>query len=604
MSSLQPGTPISVILANELPYLERLFESLSSREEKCIAFWAFIRGRLPPDAWEANPDTFKRDPGLTHWVVGHTGSVHTHPGYIELLERHGLGDDYFASLLMTILGIGFDKLPCAMLNPDSGRNCPRLGKLACAVCRLVSYCSKDCQRKHWHVHKRDCKDSIRAADWQASWLRELRSPSFGDEVDFSRSSRVDLWGELPAYNILKLPTNVRLGDNDVQAVISLASSDLRNVILTVNALPSDFPKELFFVLNDRRHPRLLRTLFIIQSLASIEDRNTAADSALHYWYSAFLPEEYVMHLHAVMPKILLPVNGGPEENKFMFARQLTETTSIMGQLSEHYKSVQGQYSRANYDADKVRTELEHVRVSPLNIDRLHRRYCQVEPAHRQALHHFRKTGVLLPFGAATARFEHPNRLLFSPEGKWIQDDLADPLRGWPIEDVMTAGKAHGVERADVYGALYFYLTDQLCTFVDRLHTLKIRFLVFACTAPELAERLRTGALQKFGLPPYVGFACIDAGTLGDTDPGAWMRVVDEWGPRLMPYPGAVLVGTSVKWAEGTGEEAEEARPRGEAVRALVGRLMQEGKVGSFGGMTGTCAESSLTDSEAFEGEVR
>ncbi|TFY71362.1 hypothetical protein EVG20_g1649 [Dentipellis fragilis] len=571
MSSREPGIPLSVILTNELPNLERRLECLSTREEKYLALCTFVRGRLPPEAWAADPEMFRRDADLTRWQIGHTSNVHTHPGYVVLLECHGLRDDYIVSLYMEIVPgwvsyrvqpVGLSVIAQRIARGNIGMHINKTAwiRYGQQIGRLHGFASA----------------ALRTSAMRLTYI--CRGCTWPFPVRIALTCR---WGDLPAYDILKLPTNALPEDSNVHAVLSVASSDLRNLILTVNALPPDFPKHLHFILNDSCPLRLLRTFLIIQSLASIKDRTTAADTALHYWYSAFLPEEYATQSRMVMSKILRSVNSGPGEDRFMFSRQLTETANIMGQLNEHYRSVQQQYLGAHYGADTVHPELQHVRVSPLSIDRLHRRYCQVEPAHRQALHHFRKTGVLLPFGAATAHFKHPNRFLFSPEGKWIQDDLADPLRGWPyvfvlsnlsaasstissrIEDVMAAGKAHGVERGDVYGTLYFYLMGQLRTFIDRLHMLNIHFIVFACTASELAGRLRSGALAKFGIRAQMGFD-IDAGTLGDMDPGAWMRVV--------------LVGTSVKWAEGPGEIAEESRLRGEAVRALTGRLMQEGKI--------------------------
>jgi hypothetical protein len=57
-------------------------------------------------------------------------------------------------------------------------------------------------------------------------------------------------------------------------------------------------------------------------------------------------------------------------------------------------------------------------------------YLALRPAHRVAFHEFRRFGIVLPFGAMNAHFNCPNLSLFSPEGKWLQTDYADPLEGW------------------------------------------------------------------------------------------------------------------------------------------------------------------------------
>ena len=39
-------------------------------------------------------------------------------------------------------------------------NCGDGGLKACTSCRLVKYCDRDCQRRHWPTHKSDCKRAV------------------------------------------------------------------------------------------------------------------------------------------------------------------------------------------------------------------------------------------------------------------------------------------------------------------------------------------------------------------------------------------------------------------------------------------------------------
>ncbi|KAA1470765.1 hypothetical protein DENSPDRAFT_798192 [Dentipellis sp. KUC8613] len=594
MLSRQPGTPRSTILANELPVLKRLLERASTPEEKRNALGIFLRTRLPDEPIPHDLDAVRRSLSHSPTGVGSLNSVFTHPEYFKLFELHGVGNDYISATLQKGLGTGLEKVPCAALDHGSGtRNCTRQGTQACANCRLVLYCSKECQRKHWRIHKEDCKDPIRDAGWKPSWLHDRRPPSFDSETGFDLNVqmprlRVDppslphgtgLWGNLPAYDILKLSTHELPPNSKSCSVLSAASSDLRNLIVTVNALPPDFPQTLSFILNDSNDLRIIRTIIIMLILTSVPDRITAADIALHVWYSAFLSKNYEQQTELAAVQMIYSIAENLKSGLGVFQKQVTMTVRLGGHLDHHLlEDVLPSHMGSTYGADVVHADIERVRVSPFNADPLHRRYCQLEPAHRQAAHHFRKTGVLLPFGAATAHFDRPNRFMLSPTGKWIEDDLADPLLGWPIEDVMEAGKAHGVQRADVYGALYFYLMDQLRTFIDRLHTLKIQFFIFKSTPSEFVERRRSGALSvPWSINPGTCFNRIDVGKLGDVIPGGWARVASEWGTMLLPVSDA-LVGMAVSWADGQGEAGKEARPSGEVVRMLTAKLMQEGKI--------------------------
>jgi hypothetical protein len=42
------------------------------------------------------------------------------------------------------------------LCPIKGVNNSRQPLMHCTACRIVSYCSSDCQKQHWITHKKDC----------------------------------------------------------------------------------------------------------------------------------------------------------------------------------------------------------------------------------------------------------------------------------------------------------------------------------------------------------------------------------------------------------------------------------------------------------------
>ena len=75
-------------------------------------------------------------------------------------------------------------------------------------------------------------------------------------------------------------------------------------------------------------------------------------------------------------------------------------------------------------------EYVRVRNAPSRRDFRDRMYVGLRPSHQVAFIEYRHSGIVLPFGAAKAQFNCPNCSLFSPDGKWLQTDYADPLEGW------------------------------------------------------------------------------------------------------------------------------------------------------------------------------
>ena len=82
--------------------------------------------------------------------------------------------------------------------------------------------------------------------------------------------------------------------------------------------------------------------------------------------------------------------------------------------------------------DDVQGEYDRVRAAPSQRDFRERMYLSLRPSHRVAFQEFRRFGIVLPFGAPNAHFNVSNSSLFSPEGKWLQTDFADPLEGWEL----------------------------------------------------------------------------------------------------------------------------------------------------------------------------
>lgn len=210
-----------------------------------------------------------------------------------------------------------------------------------------------------------------------------------------------------------------------QLIILVASGDLRHVVRTVNALPSDYSGNLRILLNDKMSPVACRNMVLLLILGTISDEVLAADIALHFWYSAFLPIEYRMRITA---QILEYIDGLSK----------SESLSIpLGHLSNLFVGISREAVVTSLTAyfslssvSDIQSEYDRVRNTPSRRDFRDRMYAQLRPAHRVAFQEYRRFGIVLPFGAVNAHFNAPNLSLFSPDGTWLQTDYADPLEGW------------------------------------------------------------------------------------------------------------------------------------------------------------------------------
>lgn len=131
-----------------------------------------------------------------------------------------------------------ERAPCSNTKEVDGLmlNCDNEANLVCSQCFLVKvrgdfnstvitsrqicslcpqYCGHECQKAHWHLHKADCKSELREANWQPTWWREKRKPTFDG---LSESTSFDpfgtlryLWGGVPSFDVLNLAKNEGTG---------------------------------------------------------------------------------------------------------------------------------------------------------------------------------------------------------------------------------------------------------------------------------------------------------------------------------------------------------------------------------------------------------
>ena len=104
---------------------------------------------------------------------------------------------------------------------------------------------------------------------------------------------------------------------------------------------------------------------------------------------------------------------------------------------------------------------------------------------------------------------------------------------------------------DIYGCLYFHLSDQLRVLAKRMKSLSISFHLTQTPAQQLFQHLQEGKLSKNGLPPTVKFDRIDLSNILDDDYVGVEPLLTEWKPFLADTKHAAIVGYFMNWSRQT-----------------------------------------------------
>ena len=116
-----------------------------------------------------------------------------------------------------------------------------------------------------------------------------------------------------------------------------------------------------------------------------------------------------------------------------------------------------------------------------------------------------------------------------------------------MDKVFSAGRAHGAQPEDVYGCLYFFLSDQLRAFARNIRQLRISFRVFNFEACALAEAIAQGEFTEYGIPSTIRFDRIDVSNIMDPNYAGIQGVMNTWGPLLAKTDNAALTGYFMNW---------------------------------------------------------
>ncbi|KIM26468.1 hypothetical protein M408DRAFT_72721 [Serendipita vermifera MAFF 305830] len=485
-------------------------------------------------------------------------------------------------------------MPCANVNPYSRTRCPNTGTRACSACRLVLYCTPDCQKTHWRQHKEDCKHEMNSKDWAPDWIKEKRYPVFSPDETQSLPSLdlstgiapvglgQSLWGNIPAMDLFNLRNNEGLAYQKDLSILFAASGDMRNVLLTINGIPPDYQGNLSVSINDINPLVASRNLLILVTLMGVRDESLAADIALHLWYSAFIPVEYDARIRLATLTTLNTMESTPKGTFMDWSYD--NGVQIIAHLSETASAYYASYIQEDQiDANTASDNRLHVLFSPHRIDYYHRCQCKLSPAHRTAMKRYRDWGLVHPFGAANIHFNVPNKTLFNTKGEWLQDDMSCPIDGWDLREVIATGKTHGVTPEDIFGCLYFYLHDQLLILKRKLETLKVTFWFTDVDCHDLAKTSKSPFQDLQFLSPTMRskvpahFDRVDVSNTGDDAYIGFAQTLMDWCPRLnKSNPFSTLLSYSMNWTY-DGGKGNPDQDQKEMAR-IIKRFQQENNV--------------------------
>ncbi|PSN67352.1 hypothetical protein BS50DRAFT_553325 [Corynespora cassiicola Philippines] len=385
------------------------------------------------------------------------------------------------------------------LEDGNAEQCQKTAGNACAACRLVQYCSKECQKEHWKEHKTACKSNLMRSKYQPAWIREDRTPYFieNNEPFVSFGQKRFLWGNMPALDIIKMKDNEGLEDlgRDMK-ILFAASGDCRNLVKSIVNLPENYSGQCTVVLNDKDFAVVARNAILL--LAAIQfGPDESTPTMIHLWYSASLPsimmEKLVEEVLPLIEDVCNKIRGTPANSfhakTFEFpngsVRLILQTEQWL-KLASYFKVPDGLDLEA---ANKLRTDtiLNHRRA-----DHLDRALYTWPPGQRASCMKFRTEGVLQPFGCSISQFDTPNPTFFQDPGSWPMTDSADPLNGWLSKEYTPHAS---VASADVYGSLFFFLRDVLGQFCKRVRDGKFAFQLYNTDARDLSSLLP--AAMKF-----------------------------------------------------------------------------------------------------------
>ncbi|KAI9783495.1 MAG: hypothetical protein M1835_003794 [Candelina submexicana] len=333
----------------------------------------------------------------------------------------------------------------------------------------------------------------RKENWRPQWDIEGRQPTFiadGETLVMFGGLKY-LWGNVPAFDVLKIKENEGQDYNEDLMLCFAASGDARNVIYSVAGLPEMYGGACTCIINDKDEDVVQRNILILLTAIS-RPPEEATELILHLWYSARLTkileerfrESVRPRIADVVEKIKLKKNGVLQSKTWSYGTSSVTVCLTKGQWGALLNLLDAQH-----DSSKAEHQRLEIVLNASRTDHLERHLLNLQPSLRLASVHFRESGVLLPFGACVDAYDKPNPTLFSKSDAWKQPDSADPLNSWSSNFVTGSCQHRIIPNYDCYGQLYFGLLELFKRFCAKIDTHKVRFRLYELDAVELPALL-------------------------------------------------------------------------------------------------------------------
>jgi hypothetical protein len=181
------------------------------------------------------------------------------------------------------------------------------------------------------------------------------------------------------------------------------------MVKTVNSFPDDYSGECHILFNDINPLVVNRNIVILHALLTSGDAlDEAAECALHLMYSAALTPVMLAHLHRSIDAIYgqNAWQGHPSPSARWRTRGRGEIRA-----TQHFSNMRPvlQMFLSTYGLPEALKNMHDIMFNPSRVDYRDRYIANLEPSHRMAFMHYRKSGVVAPFSYDTGHFTQPNR---------------------------------------------------------------------------------------------------------------------------------------------------------------------------------------------------
>ncbi|KAI9731728.1 MAG: hypothetical protein M1834_004517 [Cirrosporium novae-zelandiae] len=366
--------------------------------------------------------------------------------------------------------------------------------------------------------------------WRPSWDKKGRQPAF---VDHDNSNIQDiaaygmhkyLWGNVPALDLVNIEQNEGthiakdfyiLFAASSAADSSTASGDLRNVVKSLSGLPATYTGQCDVVINDRDPDIVARNVILLLTALNFSP-DVAATIMVHVWYSTLIPAATLQLLRRdVLPlieEVCAKIQAKPAATLLSKIWKYGTRSLRLVLRKQQWDDILSYFevpdSLSTVQAQSIRTLTT---LAPEREDYFHRSLYTQPPAWRVCSLKFRQDGILLPFGSSREAFDTPNPTFYQTNDRWPMFDSADPLQGWPIDEIVRKAPP---AKNDMYGSLFFYVQDALQQFCQQIGRLDVSFKLFQVDALELPNIIKQYGMGQHSFDRIEVSNIVDRGYLG------------------------------------------------------------------------------------------